>query len=78
MNWINTNAPASLMGTAYDSWMSYLAANGGTSGTVTDREHAFLTTQSVTNVGSLHDRWARYLTAQAGNSVAERARSLYH
>lgn len=76
MNWIKNNAPSSLKGTAYDSWMSYLAANSGNKGTVTDREHLFLTAQAIPATGSLHDRWGKYLTGTG--HVAERARSKYH
>jgi len=76
MNWIATNAPASIRPTVMESWFAYLRANGGTGLTQHDLEQSFLTAQAV-GPGTLTDRWNAYLAAQPGTTPAEKGRNKY-
>lgn len=73
-NWIKNNAPGSLKATARESWRAYLAANGGTGGTIVDQENKFLSAQAGS---TLSDKWGNYLSAQTGKKGKEKARNLY-
>lgn len=73
-NWIAVNAAGSLKTTPRDSWRAYLAANGGTGGTLADLERSFLSAQPGQ---TLQEKWSSYLTAQSGSRSGEKARSLY-
>lgn len=75
-NWVKVNAPSSLKGTPFDSWVAYLTANGGTGKTLHDLEQSFLTTQAVP-AGRLAQRWASYLSATSGSKTAEKCRNNY-
>jgi hypothetical protein len=77
-NWIRVNAAGSLKAVPTDSWMAYLAANGGTGKTIHDLESSFLVTAGATGK-TLHDKWATYLAGLgvAGTKNEEKCRNKF-
>jgi hypothetical protein len=70
--YIKANFPASIRGTANDSWRAYLISQGATGNTLADLEMSF-----TGGSKSAHDAWAAKISGATGATTKEKARSMY-